>query len=166
MFARVRQTYSPSSEGCIDLVSSGTSTDESVFIEASENGDDAFFLTSEKLAPSDTDTAYDVYDAHVCGSGWQCEEPAAVSPPCSDTESCRAAPAPTPSIFGAPSSATFSGAGNAQPTTQTGGVSTKKTTTKKPTVECKKGLVKRKVKKREECVKKAKKTSKASRRGK
>jgi hypothetical protein len=108
-------TYSQSAEGCIGLVSSGTSTEESVFIEASENGDSAFFLTSERLAKSDTDTAYDVYDAHVCGSGWQCEEAAAVSPPCTGTESCRAAPSPQPSIYGAPSSATFSGAGNVTP---------------------------------------------------
>lgn len=153
------QTYSPAADGCVDLVSSGTSTEESVFIEASENGDDVFFLTAEKLAKSDTDTAYDVYDAHVCGSGWVCPVPAAVSPPCSNTESCRAAPAPAPSIFGAPSSATFVGAGNVTPAAST---PPKKKVTKKA-VKCKRGFVKNKKGRCVKSVRKKKKARKATR---
>lgn len=100
-------TYSAAAEGCVDLVSSGTSTEESAFLESSENGNDVFFLTAERLAPSDMDSTYDVYDAHVCGSDWACASPAAASPPCSTASSCRAAPLPAPGVFGAPASATL-----------------------------------------------------------
>jgi hypothetical protein len=109
-------SYSPSQEGCIALVSSGISSEESAFLDASENGNDVFFLTSGKLVAGDTDNALDVYDAHVCGSGWECPPPAVVTPPCTNTASCRRAPESQPSVFGAPSSATFSGAGNRAPT--------------------------------------------------
>jgi hypothetical protein len=153
-------TYVAVDEGCVDLVSSGTSTEESVFIEASEDGNDAFFLTAEKLAPSDADSAYDVYDAHVCRSGWQCREQPAVSPPCTGTESCRSAPLPQPSIYGDPSSATFSGPGDIPPVTQTTGGAPAKPVTKKVTVRCAKG----KHRSRGKCVKtKSKKKSKARR---
>ena len=75
--------YVASGEGCLDLLTKGASSEESMFMEGSENGNDVFVLTSEKLAPSDIDSAYDVgHDAHVCGSGWECPSPAAVSPPC------------------------------------------------------------------------------------
>ena len=96
--------------GCVSLVSSGSSREDSAFLDASESGDDAFFLTTAQLVPQDTDTAYDVYDAHVCGAeGVPCFS-APVSPlPCSTSESCKAAPTPQPSIYGAPSSATFGG---------------------------------------------------------
>lgn len=104
--------YSASQGGCIGLTSSGIASEESVFLDASESGNDVFFLTAGKLVAGDTDNAYDVYDAHVCGSGWECPTPAAVTPPCTNTASCRVAPGPQPSVFGAPPSATFSGAGN------------------------------------------------------
>ena len=105
-------TYGESSGGCVGLISSGTSPVESGFLDASENGEDVFFLTAEKLVPQDTDTAFDVYDAHVCTTQEPCVS-APVSPPeCTTAEGCRAAPAPQPSIFGAPPSATFSGSGN------------------------------------------------------
>jgi hypothetical protein len=104
--------YSISQRGCIGLVSSGISSEESVFLDASESGNDVFFLTAGKLVAGDTDDAFDVYDAHVCGSGWECPEPAAVKPPCTNTASCQQAAEPQPSVFGASGSATFSGAGN------------------------------------------------------
>jgi hypothetical protein len=104
--------YSAWQGGCVALISSGISSEESEFLDASENGNDVFFLTSGKLVADDTDNAYDVYDAHVCGSGWECPPPVAVEPPCTSTASCRAAPMPQPSVFGASGSATFSGAGN------------------------------------------------------
>ena len=150
-------TYSPSAEGCIDLVSSGTFTAESVFIEASENGDSVFFLTAERLAKSDTDSAYDVYDAHVCGSGWECPAEAAVRPPCTSTESCRAVSPPQPAIFGAPSSATFAGQGNAVGAGQPASASSKPKAKPKPkTKACPKG----KHRNRGRCVKKPKKKAK------
>jgi hypothetical protein len=99
--------------GCVALISSGASSEESTFLEASETGGDVFFLTTSKLAPQDFDHAYDVYDAHECTAASPCLPAAAAQPPPCDTEaSCRAAPTPQPDVFGTPASGTFSGPGN------------------------------------------------------
>jgi hypothetical protein len=106
-------TYSTRSSGCVDLISSGTSSGESGFMDASERGGDVFFLTKAKLQSQDFDTTLDVYDAHECSSRVPCFPVSpAVPPSCGNAESCRVAPSSQPSIFGSPSSATFSGAGN------------------------------------------------------
>ena len=105
--------YSGSSGGCVGLISSGISGEESAFLDASENGDDVFFVTAAKLVGSDYDKGYDVYDAHVCGSeGVACVSEPVLAPPCSSGDSCKAAPSPQPEIFGPAPSATFSGVGN------------------------------------------------------
>jgi hypothetical protein len=62
-------TYSPTSEGCVNLVSSGKSPLESSFLDATEDGSEVFFLTNAQLVPQDTDTSTDVYDAHICTTG-------------------------------------------------------------------------------------------------
>jgi hypothetical protein len=108
-------TFSATSNGCVGLVSSGLAKDESAFMDASETGDDVFFLTSEKLVAQDTNTNLNVYDAHVCTSALPCPSTPPAPPVCTTAEACRAAPSPRPSIFGAPASATFSGAGNVSP---------------------------------------------------
>jgi hypothetical protein len=109
-------TYSPRSGGCVALISSGRSANESAFLDASESGNDVFFLTSARLSPIDTDSARDVYDAHVCTSGLPCITfPSVGSPPCDNESSCKASPTLQPSIFGAPASATFVGPGNPPP---------------------------------------------------
>jgi hypothetical protein len=109
-------TFSPRSGGCVGLISSGTSPEESAFLDASVTGGDVFFLTLAKLAPQDFDTAIDVYDAHECTVQEPCFPVAPVAPPpCSTGDSCKAAPSPQPAAFGDPSSATFSGAGNVTP---------------------------------------------------
>jgi hypothetical protein len=108
--------------GCLGLISSGTSGEESAFLDASgkgpegEEGEEVFFMTASQLAPQDADSALDIYDAHSCSAASPCP-PAAVSvpPACTTAESCRVAPPPQPTIFGAPSSETFSGAGNITP---------------------------------------------------
>jgi hypothetical protein len=106
----------PGSTGCVDLISSGISPDPSAFLDASESGNDVFFLTSSKLSPLDKDTREDVYDAHVCSAEVPCfGEPAAQAPPCITEASCKAAPTPQPRLFGPPASATFSGPGNLIP---------------------------------------------------
>jgi hypothetical protein len=94
--------------GCVSLISSGRAIGESAFLDASESGDDVFFLTGDQLVQSDRDTALDLYDAHVCSAGEPCVEQHQSPPACSTADSCRVAPSPQPSIFGAPSSATFS----------------------------------------------------------
>lgn len=137
--------------GCLGLVSSGTSGEESVFIDASENGDDVFFMSTAGLAGQSDNSLYRVYDAHSCetGSSWSCApENAAVNPPCTNTESCRGAPGPQPGVFGAPPSATFSGAGNGVPAAS----STKPSVVRGKTVKCVKGKTRNK---HGVCVKKA-----------
>jgi hypothetical protein len=136
--------------GCVGLISSGESSEESAFLDAGakgpggQEGEDVFFLTAAQLSSRDVDNAQDVYDAHVCSSAAPCSSAAAASPACSNTDSCRAAPAPQPSLYGAPSSAMFAGAGNA---TSSAAPAPKKTT--KKAVKCKRGYVKKKNK----CVK-------------
>ena len=101
--------------GCVGLISSGTSSEESVFMDASESGDDVFFLTASALVPQDVDDALDVYDAHVCSAAAPCVSVPVSPPACSSGDACKAAPSPQPAVFGAPASATFSGAGNLPP---------------------------------------------------
>ena len=148
--------YSPRSAGCTSLISSGTSAGESAFVDASESGDDVFFVTNGKLVSQDADTAYDMYDAHVCSSVAPCPSASVVVPPaCTTADSCRVAASPQPQIFGSPSSETFSGAGNAPPVPL---VTPKKVT--KKTVKCKRGFVKNK---KNKCIpKKTKKAKKSS----
>jgi hypothetical protein len=108
-------TFAPRSGGCVNLVSSGTSPTESVFLDASETGGDVFFRTQSRLAPQDYDTAFDVYGAHVCTGAAPCLPTMAQSLPCDTEASCKAAPTPQPALYGAPASATFSGTGNLAP---------------------------------------------------
>lgn len=108
--------FSVEADGCVGLISSGSSTRESIFLDASEDGSDVFFMTNAKLSSADIDEVPDVYDAHACTSASPCiPQPAAQPPACTTAEACRAAPAPQPGIFGAPPSATFDGVGNLAP---------------------------------------------------
>jgi hypothetical protein len=99
-------------EGRQRLISSGTSSSESWLLDASENGNDVFFLSRQPLVPQDSSTeSFAIYDARVEGGF-----PAPVSAPaCTTADACRAPVSPQPSIYGAPSSQTFSGAGNLAP---------------------------------------------------
>jgi len=105
------------------LLSSGTSAAESAFMDASESGDDVFFVTAAKLVAEDYDNAYDMYDAHVCTSAAPCRSEPVSPPECTSGDSCKAAPSPQPPIFGATPSATFSGIGNISPSLPVPGVS-------------------------------------------
>ena len=51
--------------GCVGLVSSGSSQEDAIFMDASESGGDAFFLTAQPLVAKDGDSAFDMYDAHA-----------------------------------------------------------------------------------------------------
>jgi hypothetical protein len=104
-------TFDAKSGGCVSLISAGTSPRESAFLDASETGGDAFFMTNASLSPRDFDTSFDIYDARKCEGEGPCALPV-LPPPCSTGDSCKAAPSPQPTGLGAPSSATFSGAGN------------------------------------------------------
>ena len=112
--------YEPSGVGschsgtsCVNLISSGTSSEESAFLDASSSGDDIFFLTAAGLVPEDKDGAMDIYDAHVCSSTVPCAAGQSASvPPCASNESCRSASAALPEGVATPASAAVAGIGN------------------------------------------------------
>jgi hypothetical protein len=100
---------------CLALISGGTGSEESAFVDASASGDDVFLATSQPLVTQDRDTSYDVYDAHVCSTAAPCSAAAPVEPQrCTTAEACRQG-APTLPAFGAPSSTSLSGPGNLAP---------------------------------------------------
>jgi hypothetical protein len=53
--------------GCFFLFSSGQSPNDSMFVDSTPSGDDAFFVTRERLVTSDKDEMLDLYDARVGG---------------------------------------------------------------------------------------------------
>ncbi len=62
-------------DGRLSLISSGTATGDSFFLDNSASGSDVFFTTTAGLVPEDTDGGYDVYDARV-GGGFDRTQPA------------------------------------------------------------------------------------------
>jgi hypothetical protein len=91
-----------SSAGCISLISSGTSEQESAFLDASLGGSNAFFLTSAKLSTQDVDTGFDVYDARVCTGSSPCLTPSEERARCTSEEGCRGSGSTVPALPGAP----------------------------------------------------------------
>ncbi len=94
--------------GQLQLISDGESEVESIFVDASPDGSDVFFMTAEPLLSRDGDTAYDIYDARV-GGGFPGAGPAIRS--CEGEAQCRP-PAGTAPGFPTPLSALFHGPGN------------------------------------------------------
>ena len=101
--------------GCVALISSGTSGEESAFMDASQTGSDVFFISSAHLVPGTIENGTSLYDAHVCTTASPCHTGTEAPPACKDAEGCRPAPEPQPPIYGPPSSATFHGPGNPTP---------------------------------------------------
>jgi hypothetical protein len=101
--------------GCVGLISSGTSSRESAFMDASVSGNDAFFLTAAPLLPQDQDASFDVYDARVCSAASPCLPP--VPPPgepCSNASTCKEGTV-LPPTFQPPLSSDLSSPGNPAP---------------------------------------------------
>ncbi len=94
--------------GCAALISSGESTDESAFMDASENGGDVFFLTKSNLVVQDVDQGYDVYDAHNCSES-PCIAPATQPAPCSSSPTCQGS-STSSTNFATPATSTSAGA--------------------------------------------------------
>lgn len=90
------------------LISSGTSPDDSYFLDASASGRDVFFATRDRLVGWDVDGSYDLYDARVGGG---LPDPPPPSPGCVG-EACKG-PAATPPTVPAPGSSAFVGRGDA-----------------------------------------------------
>jgi hypothetical protein len=91
--------------GCVYLISSGASANDSMFLDSSANGDNAFFITRQQLVPADQNEQLDIYDARV-GGGITASEPA----PCAG-EACSGSLS-SPSQPLTPASSIFSGPGN------------------------------------------------------
>jgi hypothetical protein len=105
----VGNVYEFDYESGLHLISTGTSSSGDKLAGASPSGDDVFFLTRQSLLPqSGSNEASKIYDARVDGGFL---EPA-LAPACTTADACRSASSPQPAIYGAPSSQTFSGAGN------------------------------------------------------
>ena len=101
-----------SSGGCVFLISSPSSNENSYLLETDATGENAFFITRAALVPADRGGDRDLlYDARVDGY----EPPAQAT--CSGT-GCQGVPPPPP-IFATPSSVTFNGIGNFPPPTPT-----------------------------------------------
>jgi hypothetical protein len=103
-----------SETGCISLISSGNSKQESAFLDTSVSGSDVFFLTSQQLIGQDKDNAFDVYDARVCTAESPCLTELPPPPePCSG-EACKESTTSVPAAPGVPPS-TLTSAGNGTP---------------------------------------------------
>jgi len=100
-------SFDSASGGCLMLITSGQSDDESFLVDASSDGRDVFFSTRSILTGWDTNGSYDVYDARI-GGGFP--EPPPPPVPCAG-EACPAPPTGAPPT---PTAATpnFQGAGN------------------------------------------------------
>lgn len=93
--------------GQVHLISSGTDTAPSYFVDATPSGHDVFFYTRERLVGWDVDQSYDLYDARVDG-GFPDPPPA---PPVCAGDRCQGAATLAPSDV-TPGSETFVGSGN------------------------------------------------------
>jgi hypothetical protein len=127
-------TFGPASGGCVGPISPGASGQESAFLDASESGDDVFFLTASQLVRKDADTALDVYDAHACSASSPCPAAEEARSPECDGDACQQ-PA-VPPAHPTPGTSLLNGPGNV--------------------LQCPKGKVKQKGK----CVKKKQKKAK------
>ena len=91
-------------EGCIYLLSSGTSPYPSYLIDASASGNDVFLVTRSAFVAADQNEYNDIYDARVGAT----EAPAPTQ--CTGT-GCQGVAA-APPVFATPASVTYNGVGN------------------------------------------------------
>jgi hypothetical protein len=98
------ELFVESSGGCLSLISSGESPEDSKFLDATPTGSDVFIATASSLLPQDVGQI-DVYDARVNGGF-----PQPVSPATCEGEACQNPPSSPNDLT--PGSLTFSGAGN------------------------------------------------------
>ncbi len=127
--------------GRVALLTSGRSTTDSYFVNASADGSDAFVITRERLVGWDRDDAYDIYDVRV-GGGFP--EPPPPPIPCQG-DACQGLPAPSIGAYSAQGSAVFNGVGNAP------GALRRHRSARRRGV-CGRGRVRRRVKGRSRCV--------------
>ncbi len=139
-------------EGCIYLLSEGTSLDNSYLADASVSGNDVFIVTRTQLVGADQNDLSDLYDVRVDGG------PPPSPPACTGT-GCQGVPS-APPIFATPSSVTFAGVGNFSSTETVAKAKFKPKEKAKPKKQTKK---KKKKKSRKRSVSKSKKANKSAR---
>jgi hypothetical protein len=98
--------------GCVHLLSSGKAMDPALFADASEEGEDVFFFSRDRLVGQDEDELMDVYDARELG-GLASQFPPKPPPPCESAEACHG-PEQAPESEESPASAAFEGGGNVE----------------------------------------------------
>jgi hypothetical protein len=123
--------------GTTSLLSTGKDPSDSFFMDASDDGHDAYFVTRQRLVGWDTDGAYDLYDARINGGF---PDPPATAPECTGA-ACQG-PTATPPPVSPLASSNFNGLGNetrARPAHRT--------------TRCKRGRAKRRIHGRTRCIK-------------
>jgi hypothetical protein len=141
------------SGGCVFLLSGGTFDEDSYFLDASESGDDVFIVTEGQLGSEPVGEAAHIYDVRVGQSPTPSE--------CSGS-GCQGVPL-APPIFATPSSVTFAGVGDFEPSPPPpGGQESHSKRVARKTVKCARGKHRGVNGK---CVKNKKKAGKAGRGG-
>jgi hypothetical protein len=98
--------------GCVSLLSGGTSTSDSLLLDADETGDNVFFVSRAQLVPGGGDGEKpNVFDARVDGGFKGAPGGIVQREECKTAEACKP-PAGEPPVESFPASAAFSGAGN------------------------------------------------------
>ncbi len=92
------------SDGCVYMLSDGSSPMASYLVDASADGSNVFIITEAQLVAKDQNNVYDLYDVRVGA------EPEPLPLQCNGT-GCQGVPE-APPIFSTPASVTFSGVGN------------------------------------------------------
>ncbi|HEY5815533.1 MAG TPA: hypothetical protein VIS95_04245 [Solirubrobacterales bacterium] len=98
-------SFNEQAGGCVDLISSGTSEEDSSLVDVSADGNDVFIATAASLLSQDPDLV-DIYDARVGGGFPSPSSP----PPFCEGEACQAPPPPPADVV--PGSSTYEGPGN------------------------------------------------------
>ncbi len=116
--AEASAVFSARNGGCVRLISSGQNPAPSEFLDASNDGSEAFFKTDASLLPQDPGLI-DIYDARINGGF----PPPASPPAVCEGEACQGPP--TPPNDATPASMIFGGPGDLLPTLTTTSVTTK-----------------------------------------
>lgn len=101
-------SFSDAAGGCVSLISTGQSEQDSAIVDSTPSGSDVFFTTGQSLVAQDPESI-DIYDARIGGG---MDPPPAPPSPCQG-DSCQGLPQAPPALT--PASANAIGPGNPKP---------------------------------------------------
>lgn len=133
----------------VSLLSTGTSTADSWYLDSGADGRDVFVVTRQQLSGWDRDSSYDIYDARI-GGGLPEPPPSPVQ--CA-AGTCQGALA-LPPAAGSVASESYSGPGNARGHLKA----------RRRAVRCKRGFVRKRVRGKTRCVKRRARRARTTRR--